>query len=485
MNDTTIKLLLDTLDTQPENWKIRIHIAELMAADFHHDRAADLLNDYEPLPEEESLLLSIASIHSHANSDKALRILDLIITNNKACAMAYRIKANIYQARGMEPEARKNYNVAAVIDESLEDEEFESWLDNGATQAPLIKNSTNKPSPPKSSAPTDKPQTQPQKRIPFLRNSSPSKSEPTNEAEIEKDDFIETDAALDRAISNNLPQIDFSDIGGMEELKERIRMSIIYPFKNKELFKKFKKSSGGGILFYGPPGCGKTLISRATAGECGAHFMNISITDILSKWVGESEQRLHQIFETARRKSPTILFIDEVDALGVKRSDAGQMASMVNTLLTEIDGVESHNEDLLIIGATNTPWRIDSAFRRPGRFDHVLFVTPPDLQARESIFKIMLDGVPQEKLDISKLAKVTDRFSGADIKAAVDSASEATIQEIMRTGKEGVVTQKSLLNSIKKTRPTTLEWVEQASNYASYANQSGLYDDLAEFIRKF
>ena len=471
MNDTTINLLLKTLDTQPENWEIRLHIAELMLADARNADAAELIGKSNNLPDDEELLLKVATILSTSDKDKSLRILDGIIANNKACAPAYRIKADIYRSRGMETEARKNYNVAAVIDESLEDEEFEAWLDG--TEPPAKKTPTTP-------APTPAP------RRPQMLTNHLGPQADSDDSEIpEMDDFIETDAELDRAIASNLPNIDFADIGGMEALKERIRMSIIYPFKNKELFKKFKKRSGGGILFYGPPGCGKTLISRATAGECGAHFINISITDILSKWIGQSEQRLHEIFETARRKAPTILFIDEVDALGVKRSDAGNMASMVNTLLTEIDGVESHNEDLLIIGATNTPWRIDSAFRRPGRFDHVLFVPPPDALARESIFEIMLDGIPQEKIDISKLAKVTDRFSGADIRAAVEAASEATIQEIMRTGKEGVVTQKLLLQSIKKTRPTTLEWMEQATNYASYANQSGLYDDLADYIRKF
>jgi len=216
----------------------------------------------------------------------------------------------------------------------------------------------------------------------------------------------------------------------------------------------------------------------------GRTLRNISIHDILSKWIGESEQKVHELFTTARRKAPTIIFIDEVDALGVKRSDAGHTASLVNTLLTEIDGASSNNEDVLVIGATNTPWRIDSAFRRPGRFDHVLFVPPPDQEARESIFKIMLDDIPQDKLDFHKLAKASEKFSGADIRSAVEKASESVIQEIMRTGKEGVVTQKQLFASLKATRPTTLEWLEQASNYASYANQSGLYDDLSDYLKK-
>ncbi len=456
MNEKTISLMMPNLEADPTNWELRIHLAELHAQDGLHVEAGKLLLAQQPSPEDEEQCLTMAKVLSAKYQDHALKLLDTIITHNKACAQAYRMKADIYRERGMTQDARKNYNVAAVIDESLEDPAFESWLDG------------QEPSPQKTA-------------IAAGHSNSPFSQE---DSQPEPDDIIETDAIVEEALATESDFIDFSHIGGMEELKERIRMSIIYPFKNKDLFKKFKKSSGGGLLFYGPPGCGKTLISRATAGECGAHFVSISIHEVLSKWIGESEQRIHELFATARRKSPTIVFIDEIDALGVKRGDAGNTASLVNTLLTEIDGASSNNEDLLIIGATNTPWRIDSAFRRPGRFDHVLFIPPPDLKARISILEIMLKDIPQEKVDLKKLAKLTDRFSGADLRAIVDRASEAVIQEIMRTGKDGKIKQKDLITSIKATRPTTLEWLEQASNYASYANQSGLYDDLAEYIQK-
>ncbi len=467
MNEKTIELLMPGLTAAPDNWELRLHLAELHHADGRRAEAADLIKAGRPFPKDEETALGIAGVLAYSDADAALEVLDGVIAENKACAAAYRLKAEVYRQRGMENEARKNYNVAAVIDESLEDAEFEAWLDD------------------EKKAPNETRETREEKRPMALSHSGgPVDSKAEEIDEIQPDDFIETDSEVDEMLAAQEELIDFSHIGGMEALKERIRMSIIYPFKNKELFKKFKKKSGGGLLFYGPPGCGKTLISRATAGECGAHFINVSIHEILSKWIGESEQRIHEMFAEARRKAPTIIFIDEVDALGVKRSDAGHTASLVNTLLTEIDGASSNNEDVLVLGATNTPWRIDSAFRRPGRFDHVLFVPPPDQEARESIFQIMLDGVPQDSLDVKKLAKVSDKFSGADIRSAVERASEAVIQEIMRTGKEGVVTQKQMLASIKATRPTTLEWLEQATNYASYANQSGLYDDLAEYLRE-
>lgn len=281
------------------------------------------------------------------------------------------------------------------------------------------------------------------------------------------------------------PKITFDDIGGMHEVIERIRMNIIYPFKNPEIFRKFNKKPGGGILMYGPPGCGKTHIARATAGECGATFIPIAVTDILSRWLGESEQHLHQLFEQARRRSPAVIFIDEMDAIGGSRGDASaSMAPLVNVLLTEMDGVAANNDNLMVLAATNTPWRVDNALRRPGRFDRVLFVPPPDAPARETILKIHLRNLPAEPMDIGKLARLTDRFSGADLRSVVERASEKAIYEEMRTGHAGKLTQRLMTDAIKEMRPSTNEWLETARSYASYANRSGLYDDLVAFFEK-
>jgi ATP-dependent 26S proteasome regulatory subunit len=461
MTDKTIQLLQQSLRADPSNWDLRVHVAELLMAVNDQEQIAALLPE-SIIPAEETTRLQAATLLRRADADLALRLCALVISANKANARCYRLMADIYRDRGLSDLARKNYNVAAVIDESLEDPEFESWLEN----KPVSEN---------------KPMSLPPKAPVAMAAHGDEVADDADEDCECFSDICETDAVTQALDSLDL--IDFSHIGGMDALKERIRMSIIYPFKNKELFAKFKKRVGGGLLLYGPPGCGKTLISRATAGECGAHFINISIHEILSKWIGESEQRMHEIFAIARRKAPTIIFIDEIDALGVKRSDAGHSASLVNTLLTEIDGAASRNENVLVMGATNTPWRLDSAFRRPGRFDHVVFVPPPDQAARKSIFALALDGIPQESLDLDQLAQKSEKFSGADIRAVVEASTESVIETIMKSGKEVRLTQKELLQALKKHRPTTLEWLEQASNYASYANQSGLYDELSEYIR--
>ena len=184
------------------------------------------------------------------------------------------------------------------------------------------------------------------------------------------------------------PSVAFTDVGGMDEVKEEIRMKIILPMSQPELFEAYGKKVGGGILMYGPPGCGKTFLSRATAGEVKAGFLAVGISDVLDMWIGNSEKNLHELFEQARRNKPCVVFFDEVDALGASRSDMRHSGGrhLINQFLSELDGVQDNNEGLLILAATNAPWHLDNAFRRPGRFDRILFVPPPDQPARASIF---------------------------------------------------------------------------------------------------
>jgi SpoVK/Ycf46/Vps4 family AAA+-type ATPase len=202
-------------------------------------------------------------------------------------------------------------------------------------------------------------------------------------------------------------------------------------------------------------------------------------------WIGNSERNLHQLFDQARRNAPCVLFFDEVDALGASRSDMRHSGArhLINQFLQELDGVDASNEGVLILAATNAPWHLDPAFRRPGRFDRILFVPPPDAAARSEVLRALLRGKPTQDLDVDAVAKKADELSGADLKGLVDRAVEAKLQEALKRGGVPPITTKDLLAALKQSRPSTKEWFATAKNHALYANQGGLYDDVLAYLK--
>ncbi len=303
-------------------------------------------------------------------------------------------------------------------------------------------------------------------------------------SDVDMDDQLDyLDETDDRFLEK--PDVDFSDVGGMDGVKKEIDMKIIKPLQHPELYKAYGKTAGGGILLYGPPGCGKTFIAKATAGEVKAKFISVGLTDILDMWIGSSEKNLHSIFELARNHTPCVLFIDEIDALGASRSNmkhtGGSM--IINQFLQELDGIENSNENVLIIGATNTPWSLDTAFRRPGRFDRIIFVPPPDAESREAILGLKLKDKPTGIIDIHGIAKRTKNYSGADLDAVIDIAIEAKIESSFSDGIPKPLETKDLIRAVKKHTPSTQEWFATAKNYAMFANESGLYDSILNYIK--
>lgn len=278
----------------------------------------------------------------------------------------------------------------------------------------------------------------------------------------------------------------FSDVGGLDEVKAQITRKIITPFRKPSLFERFRKRVGGGILLYGPPGCGKTLLARATAGECEAAFFNVAIADVLDMYIGESERKLHAIFEKARASAPAILFFDELEGLAGRRQYTREATSskLVSQFLSEMDGFTQQNRGVLILGATNVPWAIDPAFRRAGRFDRVLFVPPPDRTARASILRHKLAERPTDAfLPLDALAQRTSGFSGADLDNLIETASDEAIEASLALGREVPLSGDHLLRALEAVKPTTSEWLTTARNYARYANEAGQYDEVLEFLR--
>lgn len=277
-----------------------------------------------------------------------------------------------------------------------------------------------------------------------------------------------------------------SDVGGMATVKKRLEAAFLAPMRNPELQKLYGKSLRGGLLLYGPPGCGKTFLARAVAGELGASFLAVSLSDVLDMYIGNSEKNVHELFETARAAAPCVLFLDELDGIGQKRSmtrNSG-MRTTVNQLLTELDGVDGTNEGVFVLAATNHPWDVDPALRRPGRLDRSLLVLPPDRDAREAIFTYHLKHRPVERIDLRRLAKRTDGYSGADIAHICDSATETALLDSVESGEIRMINMADLEGALGEVRPSIRPWMETARNVALFANQSGEYDELAGFLRK-
>ena len=291
---------------------------------------------------------------------------------------------------------------------------------------------------------------------------------------------------LDRLLHPEAPPITFDEVGGLDAIKTAIEKRIILPFQKPALFAKFKKKAGGGILLYGPPGCGKTLLARATAGQCKATFLNVAIEDVLDMYIGESERKLHALFDKARAATPSVMFFDELEALAGKRQHTreGTSSKLVSQFLTEMDGFVKNNSGVLILAASNVPWAIDPAFRRPGRFDRVLFVPPPDKAARAAILRILLNGRPvADSIDHNGLAGRTSGFSGADLENLVDTAADRAIAASLAANTEVPIDQGHLMAALTEIKPTTIEWLTTARNYARYANEGGQYDEVLEFLK--
>ena len=277
-----------------------------------------------------------------------------------------------------------------------------------------------------------------------------------------------------------------ADVAGLDEVKKRLEAAFLAPMRNPELRKLYGKSLRGGLLLYGPPGCGKTFIARAVAGELGARFITVSFADLIDMFVGRSERNIHELFEVARQNAPCVVFLDEVDAIGQKRSQLRNtpMRSAVNQLLLELDDVASDNTGVFLLAATNHPWDVDSALRRPGRFDRTLLVLPPDGPAREGVFRYHLRERPVAGIDLARLSRMTDGYSGADIAHICETAAERALLDSVQRGEPRLIGQADLEAAAGEVRPSLGTWFETARNVALFANEGGAYDDLVAYLRK-
>jgi transitional endoplasmic reticulum ATPase len=251
------------------------------------------------------------------------------------------------------------------------------------------------------------------------------------------------------------PSIRFEDVAGLEDVKQDIRLKMIYPFEHADLAAKFGIRAGGGVLLYGPPGTGKTMLAKATAGEIDAAFFRISPADVLSKWVGEAEQNIKKLFDAAAAEPRSIIFIDEIEALVPARRDEGSsvMQRVVPQILQGMEGFDKKAaQPILFMGATNVPWQLDPAVLRPGRFDEKVFVPLPDLDARRKMLEMYLSHRPLAgDVVLDRLAAALEGYSGADIKYLCDRAATVPFLKSVADGVEGQITAGIFGDAMKDT----------------------------------
>lgn len=432
MNDNTIDGLREALKHSPDNGPLRLLLAETLLTLNRLDEAETEYSTLLKITNNHKAKIGLAKVFFKKGSYSTCNvILEEVIENGTMDISVFTLYAKGLLKENSIAKAIEAYKKALTIDPNYFDEELDNQLRQRGSH-----------------------------------------------------EITETEEELDNRFLQK-PDINFSNVGGMEAVKKEIELKIIKPLLHPELYRAYGKKIGGGILLYGPPGCGKTFIAKATAGEVNAKFISVSLNDILDMWIGNSEKNLHEIFELARQNTPCVLFIDEIDALGASRSDMKQSSGrhLINQFLQELDGIESTNEGVLIIGATNTPWNLDPAFRRPGRFDRIVFVPPPDLTTRESILRLKLNNKPTGTIDLQAIARKAENYSGADIDAIIDIAIEQKLESSFDDGIPKPLETSDLLTALKKHKPSTQEWFSTAKNFAMFANDSGLYDDILTYLK--
>jgi transitional endoplasmic reticulum ATPase len=454
-NQIAIDALRGAVEAAPGNTELIRQFIDLLTRLGRDDEAEEQAKtSLARFPERQSMKLLMAEVFFRRGKDShASAIIETLLKADSVPSETLLLHSRLQQRRGDIHGAVATYRQAVENDESAQDDELESLLglrDFDSTEAGQMPEAAEGPL---GSSPVD---------------------------EEDQDDHESGLPALESRLTDG-----FESVGGMTAVKEQIRLKILYPLEHAEMYAAYGKKIGGGILLYGPPGCGKTHLARATAGEVKAGFLAVGINDVLDMWMGNSEKNLHSIFERARRNRPCVLFFDEVDALGASRSDMRRSGGrqMINQFLSELDGVDTNNEGVLILAATNTPWHLDSAFRRPGRFDRVIFVPPPDTEGRQAVLKIHLQGKPTDSVDYAKVAAKTEGFSGADLKAVIDQCIESKLSEAISTGHPKPITTSDLLSIAKKIRPSVSEWFSTAKNHALYANEGGMYDEVLDYLK--
>lgn len=465
-----LQTLREALSHAPDNTALLLLYGHACLDELFLEEAHDVFSRIvalEPEHAEAQLCLARALLLQGDTSGAAVRV-ERLLHREALNASAHLLLSRIYLTENNRAKALEHYQRAVEIDASASDRALEADLGRQTKAAPS-----------------------PRERI-----VSPLDLLDDDEAEM-RDDFL--DDPFDEPLGGEWRpetffapgdgerfRVTFSDVGGMDALKEEIRLKIIYPLQHPELYKAYGRKTGGGILLYGPPGCGKTLLLRATAGEVACNYFAIGLHEVFDPYYGSIERNLHQIFETARANTPCVLVFDELDSLAPDRRNVRdtQTRNIVNQFLSELDGLRSDNHRILVIGATNSPWQLDPSLRRPGRFDQAIFVPPPDEAARLQIIRLLAKDKPIAKIDEAVLAQATAGFSGADMRWVFDRAAELALADALHAGKTVPIHMDVLLGIARDHTPSTQAWMEGVQQHVPATSHDAISTEVRKFMQQ-
>jgi transitional endoplasmic reticulum ATPase len=445
-----LKAFQEALRQSPENVPLlllygRACLEELQMEDAvaAYEKAVEL----DPRHTDAQLGLARALMLSGDASKAAVRA-ELVLQQDPQCAAAHLMLSRVHLAEGDKIRARHHFNRAAQLDASVADIGLEKDLGLTLLEARRAQQSHAAADGGSSS----------QDNGPVLPGD--------NMADMEEDLFMDEppyDWRPETFWMLGDPERDrlsFEDVGGLEDVKEEIRRKIVYPLQQPELHRAYGRPVGGAMLFYGPPGCGKTLLLRAVAGEAQCNYLSVGLHEIFDPYFGSTERNLHQMFDTARFNAPCVLVIDGLDSLAQDRRQVreSQLRNVVNQLLHEMDALRSGNHRVLVLAATSQPWTLDPALCRPGRFEQSIFIPPPDEATREAILSKLVQEKPVGHVDMKNLVKCTEGFSGADLQWVLDRAAELTLGEAMKKGHPVPIPGSLLIKVAREHQPTTAAW---------------------------